>query len=90
MLHPSRNPIKKSTNKYRGPTGIHPRTATLPDIHNDLAQIVKGTLLYADDTTLINEDANLNDLEEKANHTVKTTADWFKANKLTPNAKNTS
>ena len=50
---------------------------------------MKETLLYADDKTLINEDTNISDLEEKANHTVKTAADWFKANKLTLNAKKT-
>ena len=54
---------------------------------NDLAENVNGTLLYADDTTLINEDNDLKELEKKANHTVKTAADWFKANKLTLNAK---
>ena len=56
---------------------------------NDLAENVNGTLLYTDDTTLINEDSNLEDLKEKATHTVNTAADWFKANKLTLNAKKT-
>ena len=34
---------------------------------NDLADNVNGTLLYADDTTLINEDNDLKELENKAN-----------------------
>ena len=41
---------------------------------NDLAENVSRAFLYADDTTLINADANLKEFEEKSNHTVNTAA----------------
>ena len=56
---------------------------------NDLAINIEGSLLYADDTTLINEDSNIQELEVKANQTITIADDWFKANKLTLNAKKT-
>ena len=56
---------------------------------NDLSLHIDGTILYADDTTLINEDVDLNSLEVRTNKQIETASDWFKANKLTLNAKKT-
>ena len=56
---------------------------------NDLADNVKGTLLYADDTTIQTQDENPNKLTKDTNNKLETAVDWFKANKLTLNNKKT-
>ena len=56
---------------------------------NDLPANIEGTVLYADDTTLINEHSNIDELEKNTNKRLEIASDWFKANKLTLNAKKT-
>ena len=48
-----------------------------------------STLLFADDTTLQISGPNLIELYTKANHELEKVSEWFKANKLTLNAKKT-
>ena len=45
------------------------------------------TLLFADDTTLEDKDADLDNLTKKCNANLTLAANWFQANRLTLNAK---
>ena len=54
---------------------------------NDLSLHIDGPILYADDTTLVNEDVNKASLADQTNKQLETASNWFKANKLTLNAK---
>ena len=56
---------------------------------NDLALNIEGTVLYADDTTLETTDENELTLTHKINNKLSIASDWFRANKLTLNAKKT-
>jgi len=56
---------------------------------NDLATVVNGTILYADDTTFITSNRCTQNLKTEVNKKLETAADWFKANKLTLNEKKT-
>ena len=56
---------------------------------NDLAWSIDGLVLYADDTTIVTENSDITILEQTANNKMKIAADWFRANKLTLNAKKT-
>ena len=56
---------------------------------NDLADNIEGTLLYADDTTIITNNNDMDKLETETNKKLSTAEDWFKANKLTLNENKT-
>ena len=56
---------------------------------NDLAENIEGTILYADDTTFITENADITKLEQDTNNKLENAENWFKANKLTLNEKKT-
>ena len=56
---------------------------------NDLALNIEGTVLYADDTTLETSDNNEQILTQRVNEKLLIASDWFRANKLTLNAKKT-
>ena len=46
-----------------------------------------NTILYADDTTPLLKDADINELERKCNLELKKLMDWFACNKLSLNIK---
>ena len=46
-----------------------------------------NTILYADDTTPLLKDADINELERKCNLELKKLMDWFACNKLSLNMK---
>ena len=54
---------------------------------NDSAWNIDGLVLYADDTTIVTAKGNAQNLIKDTNNKLEITADWFKANKLTLNAK---
>ena len=49
-----------------------------------------NTILYADDTTPLLKDADINELERKCNLELKKLMDWFACNKLSLNMKKQS
>ena len=49
--------------------------------------ISSNTILYADDTTPLLKDADINELERKCNLELKKLMDWFACNKLSQNMK---
>ena len=49
-----------------------------------------NTILYADDTTPLLKDADINELERKCNLELKKLMDWFACNKLSLNMKKTN
>ena len=53
----------------------------------DLTDNVEGTVLYADDTTIITENDDIKTLEKDSNTKLNLAVDWFRANKLTLNEK---
>ena len=46
-----------------------------------------NTILYADDTTALHRDADINELERKCNLELKKLMDWLACNKLSLNMK---
>ena len=56
---------------------------------NDLTDNIEGTVLYADDTTIITENDDIKTLEKNSNMKINLAVDWFRANKLTLNEKKT-
>ena len=56
---------------------------------NDISDNIKGTFLYADDTTLMTKHRDEATLVNEANNKLEIAKDWFAANKLTLNAKKT-